>query len=86
MLIQEWAGKHFLVVLDVQKIGGGSFGGGVMRSKLKNICRKSGIHLENDMSVPFEHTIARTVCLFEMVCAPNQLNVPFFKLYVPQIC
>ena len=44
-----------------------------------------GIHLEKDMSVPFGHTVARTVCLFEIVCAPIQLNVPFFKLYVPQI-
>ena len=26
-LIQEWAGGHFLGVLDVKKIGGGGFGG-----------------------------------------------------------
>ncbi len=45
----------------------------------------AGIHLEKDMSVPFEHTVARTVCLFEFFCAPIQLNVPFLKLYVPQI-
>ena len=37
------------------------------------------------MSVPFGHTVARTVCLFEILCAPIQLNVPFLKLYVPQI-
>ena len=30
-----------------------------------------GIHLENDMSVPFGHTAATTVCLFEMLCARN---------------
>ena len=44
-----------------------------------------GIHLEKDMSAPFGHTVARTVCLFEILCAPIQLNVPFLKLYVPQI-
>ena len=26
----------------------------------------SGIHLEKDMCVPFGHTVARTVCLFEI--------------------
>ena len=31
--------------------------------------KTAGIHLEKDMSVPFGHTVARTVCLFEMLCA-----------------
>ena len=26
----------------------------------------TGIHLEKDMCVPFGHTVARTVCLFEI--------------------
>ena len=26
----------------------------------------AGIHLEKDMCVPFGHTVARTVCLFEI--------------------
>ena len=26
----------------------------------------AGIHLEKDMSVPFGHTVARNVCLFEI--------------------
>ena len=51
------------------------------------IFRIAGIHLEKDMSVPFGHTVARTVCLLEILCAliswmcllemwctPNQLN------------
>ena len=31
----------------------------------------AGIHLEKDMSVPFGHTVATTVCLFEKMCARN---------------
>ena len=30
--------------------------------------------MEKDMSVPFGPTVARTVCLFEIVRAANQLN------------
>ncbi len=32
---------------------------------------QAGIHLEKDMSVPFGHTVARTVCLFDILCAPK---------------
>ena len=53
----------------------------VQKSDVKvHLCPDAGIHLEKDMSVPFGHTVARTVCLFEivcaliMLCAPNQLN------------
>ena len=34
---------------------------------------RSGIHLEKDMSVPFGHTVARTVCLFDILCAPKSV-------------
>ena len=34
----------------------------------------AGIHLEKDMPVPFGHTVARTVCLFEMLCAPRSVE------------
>ena len=37
------------------------------------------------MSVPFRHTVARTLCLFEIVCAPKSGECAFLKLYVPQI-
>ena len=43
------------------------------------------IHLEKDMSVPFGHTVARTVCLFEILCAPKSVECAFLKLYVPQM-
>ena len=33
--------------------------------------QQSGIHLEKDMCVPSGHTVAKTMCLFEMLCAPN---------------
>ena len=46
---------------------------------------RAGIHLEKDMSVPFGHTVARTVCLFEKFCAPKSVECAFFKLYVPHI-
>ncbi len=46
----------------------------------------AGIHLEKDMSVPFGHTVARNVCLFEIWCAPKSVEYAFFfNLYVPQI-
>ena len=35
----------------------------------------AGIHLEKDMSVPFGHTVATTVCLFEILCAPKIINL-----------
>ena len=39
----------------------------------------SGIHLEKDIiSVPFGHTVARTVCLFEMVCATRICTRAYF--------
>ena len=38
----------------------------------------AGIHLEKDMSVPFGHTVARTVCLFEILCAPKSVECAFF--------
>ena len=31
------------------------------------------------------HNVARTVCLFENVCAPKSVECAFLKLYVPQI-
>ena len=40
----------------------------------------SGIHLEKDMSVPFGHTVARTVCLFEILCAPKSVECAFFEI------
>ena len=32
------------------------------------------------MSVPFGHTLARTVCLFEILCAPKSVELPFFEI------
>ena len=32
------------------------------------------------MSVPFGHTVARTVCLFEIVCAPKSVECAFFEI------
>ena len=40
----------------------------------------AGIHLEKDMSVPFGHTVARTVCLFEILCAPKSVECAFFEI------
>ena len=40
----------------------------------------SGIHLEKDMSVPEGHTVARTVCLFEILCAPKSVECAFFEI------
>ena len=37
------------------------------------------------MSVPEGHTVARTVCLFENLCAPKSVECAFLKPYVPQI-
>ena len=37
------------------------------------------------MSVPEGHTVARTVYLFEILCAPKSVECAFLKLYVPQI-
>ena len=39
----------------------------------------TGIHLGKDMSVPFGHTLARTVCLFEILCAPKSVECAFFE-------
>ena len=39
-----------------------------------------GIHLEKDMSVPFGHTVATTVCLFEMICARKLVECAFFEI------
>ena len=36
-----------------------------------NTIQYTGIHLEKELSVPFGHTVARTVCLFETLCALN---------------
>ena len=36
MLIQEWAGRHFLGVLDVKNRGGAFGGGGLWGQKFKN--------------------------------------------------
>ena len=41
---------------------------------------RAGIHLEKDMSVPFGHTVARTVCLFEILCAPKSVECAFFEI------
>ena len=38
----------------------------------------AGIHLGKDMSVPFGHTVGRTVCLFKMLCAPKSVECAFF--------
>ena len=40
----------------------------------------TGIHLEKDMSVPFGHTVARTVCLLEILCAPKSVECAFFEI------
>ena len=40
----------------------------------------AGIHLEKDMSVPSGHTVARTVCLFEILCAPKSVECAFFEI------
>ena len=40
----------------------------------------AGIHLEKDMSVPFGHTVARTVCLFEILCAPKSVECAFIEI------
>ena len=40
----------------------------------------AGIHLEKDMSVPFGHTVARTVCLFEILFAPKSVECAFFEI------
>ena len=44
-------------------------GGTICHPKLGYVT--TGIHLEKDMSVPFGHTVATTVCLFEILCARN---------------
>ena len=31
------------------------------------------------MSVPFGHTLARTVALFEILCAPKSVECAFFE-------
>ena len=35
---------------------------------------------EKDMSVPFGHTVASTVCLFEILCAPKSVECAFFEI------
>ena len=40
----------------------------------------AGIHLEKDMSVPFRHTVARTVCIFEILCAQESVECAFFEI------
>ena len=53
----------------------------VTRCMFNVICvTRAGIHLEKDMSVPFGHTVARTVCLFEILCAPKSVECAFFKI------
>ena len=42
-----------------------------VQSTCNTIHTVTGIHLEKDMSVPFGHTVATTVCLFEILCARN---------------
>ena len=32
------------------------------------------------MSVPFGHTVARTVCLFEILCAPKSVECAFLEI------
>ena len=46
----------------------------------RTIISIAGIHLEKDMSVPFGHTVARTVCLFEILCAPKSVECAFFEI------
>ena len=41
---------------------------------------RPGIHLEKDMSVPFGHTVARHMCLFEILCAPKSVECAFFEI------
>ena len=38
----------------------------VLHNALWSVVQMAGIHLEKDMCVPLGHTIARTVCLFEI--------------------
>ena len=47
MLIQAWAGVHFLGVLDVNKNRGGAFGGGFMWSKIQKYIGNISMCKEN---------------------------------------
>ena len=39
------------------------------------------------MSVPFGHTVARNVCLFEIVCALKSVECAFFEIvHAPNQC
>ena len=47
---------------------------------LAEVYTSTGIHLEKDMSVPSGHTVARTVCLFEILCALKSVECAFFEI------